>query len=323
MLQSNPNILYVGTGSDGIRSNVITGKGVYKSTDAGKSWTHVGLIEAGQIGAVEIHPTKSEVIFVAAIGQAFQPNTERGVFRTKDGGKSWKKVLFIADTVGISDIEFAPADPNTIYATAWRVERKPWTIISGGINGGIYKSTDGGDSWKLKRTGLPQELIGKIDLAVSKADPNRLSAIVEAPGNAGGLYRSDDRGESFRQISDRSELVNRPFYYANLESNPLNADILFSNANRFMRSDDGGETWRVLSTPHGDNHDIWVHPADTSLWVQANDGGVNVTTNIIYSFLSVLLKIGSFLKSEYHFLNFSAALRVSLCMLVISKIVIH
>ena len=279
VVQSNPNILYVGTGSDGIRSNVITGKGVYKSTDSGKSWTHVGLTNAGQIGAVEIHPTKPEVIFVAAIGQAFQPNTERGVFRTKDGGKNWKKVLFIADTVGISDIEFAPADPNTIYATAWRVERKPWTIISGGINGGIYKSTDGGDSWKLKRTGLPQELIGKIDLAVSAADPNRLSAIVEAPEDAGGLYRSDDKGETFRQVSDRKELVNRPFYYTNLESNPLDADILFSNANRFMRSDDGGKTWRVLSTPHGDNHDIWIHPADTALWVQANDGGVNVTTN--------------------------------------------
>tara|TARA_B100001123_G_scaffold420101_1_gene526094 strand:- start:280 stop:3048 length:2769 start_codon:yes stop_codon:yes gene_type:complete len=279
VVQSNPNILYVGTGSDGIRSNVITGKGVYKSTDAGKSWTHVGLIEAGQIGAVEIHPTKSEVIFVAAIGQAFQPNTERGVFRTKDGGKNWKKVLFIADTVGVSDIEFAPDDANTIYATAWRAERKPWTIISGGMNGGIYKSIDGGDSWKLKRNGLPQGLIGKIDLAVSVADPNRLSAIVEAPGDAGGLYRSDDKGETFRQVSDRKELVNRPFYYTNLESNPLDADILFSNANRFMRSDDGGETWRVLSTPHGDNHDIWIHPADTSLWVQANDGGVNVTTN--------------------------------------------
>ncbi len=156
VLQSDPNILYVGTGSDGIRSNIIIGKGIYKSTDAGKSWMHIGLTDAGQIGAVEIHPTKPEVIFVAAIGQAFQPNTERGVFRTKDGGKSWKKVLFIADTVGVSDIEFAPGDPNIIYATAWRVERKPWTIISVGENGGIYKYTDGGDSWKLMGIGLPE-----------------------------------------------------------------------------------------------------------------------------------------------------------------------
>ncbi len=279
VVQSNPNVVYVGTGSDGIRSNVITGKGVYKSTDAGKSWKHAGLTDAGQIGAVEIHPDNLEVVFVAAIGQAFHPNSERGVFRSKDGGESWEKVLFIADTVGVSDIEFSPDDPKTIYAAAWRAERKPWTIISGGKNGGIYKSPDGGDSWELKRKGLPEGLIGKIDLAVSASDPDRLSAIVEAQGDAGGLYRSDDRGESFRQISDRKELVNRPFYYTNLESNPLNADILFSNANRFMRSDDGGETWRVLSTPHGDNHDIWIHPADTSLWVQANDGGVNVTTN--------------------------------------------
>ena len=274
VVQSNPNVIYVGTGSDGLRSNVITGKGIYKSVDDSETWQHVGLKNSGHIGAVEIHPTDPKVVFVAAIGQAFQPNKERGVFRTKDSGKTWKKVLFIADTVGISDLKFAPDNPNIVYAAAWRAERKPWTIISGGKNGGIYKSTDGGDTWELKRNGLPEGLIGKIDLAVSKADPNRLSAIVEAPGDAGGLYRSDDRGESFRQISDRRELVNRPFYYANLESNPLNADILFSNANRFMRSDDGGETWRVLSTPHGDNHDIWVHPADTSLWVQANDGGV-------------------------------------------------
>ncbi len=279
VVQSNPEVVYVGTGSDGLRSNVITGKGIYKSTDDGETWQHVGLNNSGHIGAVEIHPTNPKVVFVAAIGQAFQPNKERGVFRTKDGGKTWKKVLFIADTVGISDLKFAPDNPNTVYAAAWRAERKPWTIISGGQNGGIYKSTDGGDTWELKRNGLPKGLIGKIDLAVSAADPNRLSAIVEAPGDVGGLYRSDDRGESYRQISDRKELVNRPFYYANLESNPLNADILFSNANRIMRSDDGGETWRVLSTPHGDNHDIWIHPADTSLWVQANDGGVNVTTN--------------------------------------------
>ncbi|MEE2877339.1 MAG: hypothetical protein VX822_06130 [Candidatus Neomarinimicrobiota bacterium] len=279
VVQSNPDIVYVGTGSDGIRSNVITGKGVYRSTNAGKSWKHVGLKDAGQIGAMEIHPNNPENVFVAAIGQAFQPNSERGVFRTEDGGKTWEKVLFIADTIGVSDIEFAPDEPNTVYASAWRAERKPWTIISGGKHGGIYKSTDGGDSWKLKRNGLPKGLIGKIDLAVSAADPDRLSAIVEAPGDSGGLYRSDDRGETFRQVSDRKELVNRPFYYTNLESNPLDADILFSNANRFMRSDDGGKTWRVLSTPHGDNHDIWIHPADTSLWIQSNDGGVNVTTN--------------------------------------------
>ena len=277
--QKNPSIVYVGTGSDGIRSNVINGKGVYKSMDAGKTWKNVGLTNVGLIGAVEIHPTNPNLVYIAAIGQPFQPNSERGVFRSKNGGKSWKKILFIADTVGVVDIEFAPDDPNTIYAATWRTERKPWTIISGGKNGGIYKSTDGGDSWKKKTRGLPKGLIGKIDLAVSPDDPKRLYALVEAPKPQGGLYRSNNRGESYKLISTKSEIINRPFYYINIEANPKNADILFSSANRFMRSDDGGESWRNLSTPHGDNHGVWIHPSDTSLWVQSNDGGVNVTFN--------------------------------------------
>ncbi len=277
--QKDPNIIYVGTGSDGIRSNVINGKGVYKSKDAGKTWQNIGLKNAGLIGAVEIHPSDPNLIYVAAIGQPFQPNNERGVFRSKNGGKSWKKVLFIADTVGVVDIELAPDNPNTLYAATWRTERKPWTIISGGKNGGIYKSTNGGDSWNKKIRGLPKGLIGKIDLAVSQNDPKRLYAVVEAPKNQGGLYRSNNRGESFKLVSTRSEVINRPFYYMNITANPKNANILFSSANRFMRSDDGGKTWRNLSTPHGDNHDVWIHPQDTSLWVQANDGGVNVTFN--------------------------------------------
>lgn len=277
--QKNPNIVYVGTGSDGIRSNVINGKGVYKSKDAGKTWKNIGLNKVGLIGAVEIHPTNPNLVYVAAIGQPFQSNDERGVFRSKNGGKTWEKILFIADTVGVVDIEFAPDNPNTIYASTWRTERKPWTIISGGKNGGIYKSTDGGETWKKKTRGLPKGLIGKIDLAVSPDDPKRLYAVVEAPKNEGGLYRSNNRGESFKLVSTRSEVINRPFYYMNITANPKNADILFSSANRFMRSDNGGKTWRNLSTPHGDNHGVWIHPQDTSLWVQANDGGVNVTFN--------------------------------------------
>ena len=281
--QKDPNVLYVGTGSDGIRSNVIVGKGVYKSKDAGKTWKNVGLRNSGLIGAVEIHPNNPNIVFVAAIGQPFEPNSERGVFRSLNGGQTWEKVLFISDTVGVVDIEFAPDDPNTVYAGTWRTERKPWTIISGGLNGGIYKSTNGGSNWKKIKRGLPKGLIGKIDLAVSEDDPDRLYALVEAPKGEGGLYRSNNRGESFKLVKtdpkDVRHLVNRPFYYINISSNPKNADILFSNANRFMRSDDGGKNWRILSTPHGDNHDIWIHPQDTSLWVQSNDGGVNVTFN--------------------------------------------
>ena len=277
--QRNPNIIYVGTGSDGIRSNVINGDGVYKSKDGGKTWNHVGLPKAGLIGAVEIHPDNPNEVFVAAIGQPFQTNIERGVYRSRDGGKSWKKVLFIADSVGVSDIEFAPGNPKIIYAATWRTERKPWTIISGGQNGGIYKSQNGGETWVKKSKGLPKGLIGKIDLAVSPNDPDRLYALIEAPIGEGGLYRSNNLGDSFKLVSTRLEIINRPFYYMNITANPKNADIIFSSANRFMRSDDGGKNWHNLSTPHGDNHDIWIHPKDTSLWVQSNDGGVNVTFN--------------------------------------------
>jgi len=278
--KSDNNIIYTGTGSDGLRSNVIVGKGVYKSIDAGESWKHIGLKDAGQIGAVEIHPDNPDVVFIAAIGQPFQPNNERGVFRTRDGGLNWEKVLFHSDTVGAGDVEFAPDNPDIIYASLWRAERKPWTIISGGYqSGGIYKSVDGGESWQKKTEGLPTGLIGKIDLAVSAADPKRLYAIVEAPELAGGLYRSNDYGESFLQISARKELVNRPFYYCNVDANPLNADMIISNANPGLISRDAGLSWEKINPPHGDNHDIWINPSDTSIWIQSNDGGANVTVN--------------------------------------------
>jgi len=280
VVQSNPNIVYVGTGSDGLRSNVITGKGVYKSVDAGKTWEYIGLKEVGQIGAVEIHPDDPNTVLVAAIGQAFQTTQDRGVYKTTDGGGSWDKVFYLSDSVGAVDLEFAPDNPNVIYASMWRAERKPWTIISGGFqSGGIYKSTDGGTNWSKKTSGLPGGLIGKIDLAVSAADPQRLYAIVEAPEKQGGLFRSDDQGETFTQVSDRKELVNRPFYYCNVDSNPLNADMVISNANPAMISRDAGVSWTKITPPHGDNHDIWINPSDTLIWIQANDGGANVTTN--------------------------------------------
>lgn len=277
---TNPDIVYVGTGSDGIRSNVIIGKGVYKSINAGKTWKHIGLEKVGQIGAVEIHPTNPEIIFVAAQGQPFQKNPERGVYQSKDGGASWKQVLFVADSVGAVDVEFAPANPNIVYATMWRNERKPWTIISGANKvGGVYKSTDGGATWKKMTEGLPQGLIGKIDLAVSAADPNRLYALVEAPKGEAGLYRSEDQGNSFKLMSTKKELYARPFYYLNVDANPLNADVVFVNEEDFLKSTDGGKTWKEIRTPHGDNHDMWMNPRDTSVFIQSNDGGANITTN--------------------------------------------
>ena len=279
VFQSNPDIVYVGTGSDGLRSNIIVGKGIYKSVDAGKNWSHIGLEGVGQIGAVEIHPSDPDIIYVAAIGQPFMKSDERGLYKSADGGGSWEKILYLSDSIGIVDIEFAPDDPNTIYAASWRAERKPWTIISGSTNGGAYKSDDAGVTWKKINLGIDSKYIGKIDFAVSKSDPDRLFVMVEASGGKGGLYKSEDRGESFEHMNSREELVNRPFYYLNIESNPLNSDILYSSANRFMISRDAGKSWKSYSTPHGDNHDIWINPGDTSIWIQSNDGGANITFN--------------------------------------------
>ncbi len=286
---SNKQLVYVGTGSDGIRSNVIIGKGMYRSQDAGATWSRIGLSSVGQIGAVLVHPTDENLVYVAAIGNPFKKTDDRGIYRSRDGGTTWDKILFHSDSVGAVDLEFAPDDPTTIYASMWRAERKPWTIISGGHQiGGIYKSTDGGDTWSKLSQGLPQGLIGKSDLAVSAADPNRLWALVEAPQGEGGVFRSDDRGESFALVSTKKELIDRPFYYCNIDVNPQNANSLYVNSTRFWHSTDGGINWTSQSTPHGDNHDMWIHPTDSNLYVQANDGGANVTRDGGQTWSSIL-----------------------------------
>ncbi len=274
---TNPNIIYVSTGSDGLRSNVIIGKGVYKSTDGGKTWEHKGLEKTGNSGAVLIHPENPNLVYVAAIGNPFISNPERGVYRSKDGGDSWELVLFVSAETGAVDLEFAPDNPDEIYATMWRAERKPWTIISGGEEGGVYKTMDGGDSWDALTTGLPTGLRGKADLAVSAADPDRVYVLIEAPGSEGGVYRSDNRGRGFRQVSDFQPIRNRPFYYCNLEAHPTNPDILWGMAEGHYKSEDGGESWSRQRVPHGDNHDMWINPDNPDLLIQSNDGGANVT----------------------------------------------
>lgn len=276
--ESDPNVIYLGTGSDDIRSNVSTGRGIYKSTDAGQTWSFAGLYDAGQIGAVRIHPTNPNVAWVAAIGNAFKPNSERGVFKTTDGGKTWHKVLFLSDSIGAADVELNPANPDVVYAWMWRGERKPWTIISGGREGGFYKSTDGGEHFTKITGGLPTELIGKANLAVTAANPSRIYALVEAkPG--GGLYRSEDAGQSWKQISNFAQLITRPFYYVALGVDPTNADVVYAGAENFYKSIDGGANWTPLRTPHGDNHDIWINPKDSRIMIQSNDGGANVSND--------------------------------------------
>ncbi|NNF33666.1 MAG: hypothetical protein HKN68_06140 [Saprospiraceae bacterium] len=278
---TDPNIIYVGTGSDGLRSNVIAGKGVYKSVDAGKTWMDIGLKNTGHIGAVEIHPDNYNVVYVAAIGDAFQPTQERGLFKTTNGGMTWDKVLYISDKSGVSDVEMLPGNPEIVFATAWKAERKPWTILSGGENeeGGLYKSVDGGKNWNKITNGLPTGLIGKIDLAVCKNDSKVIYALVEAPGEEGGMYRSDDQGHSFKHVSNYGGIRTRPFYYTNVDVDPINPDIVYVMATGYFKSTDGGKNWSRMRPPHGDNHDMWINPENPDLFIQANDGGANVTHN--------------------------------------------
>ncbi|HEY8228347.1 MAG TPA: hypothetical protein VIG25_23985 [Pyrinomonadaceae bacterium] len=276
--ESDPNIIYLGTGSDGVRSNVSTGRGVYKSIDGGQSWSFVGLYNAGQIGAVRIHPTNPNIVWVAAVGDIFKPNIDRGIFKTSDGGQTWRKVLFVSDTVGAMDVETQPGNPNIVYAWMSRLERKPWTIISGSREGGFYKSTDGGEHFTRIATGLPTELIGKANLAVTPANPQRIYALIEAkPG--GGLYRSEDAGQSWSLVNSQGSLVQRPFYYTTLGADPTNADIVYAGAEGFFKSVDGGKTFTPFRTPHGDNHDIWINPTNNQIMIQSNDGGANISTD--------------------------------------------
>ncbi len=274
--ESNPDVIYVGTGSDGVRSNVSTGRGVYRSDDAGKSWAFVGLYHAGQIGAVRIHPSNPDMAWVTAMGDAFKPNHDRGIYKTSDGGKSWRQTLFISDSTGAMDVELQPGNPNVVYAWMSRLERKPWTIISGSHEGGFYKSTDGGEHWSHITAGLPNDLIGKGNLAVTAANPNRIYALVEAkPG--GGLYRSDDAGQSWALVNTTAGLITRPFYYTTLGADPTNADVVYAGAESFYKSVDGGKTMTGMRVPHGDNHDIWISPKDGNTMVESNDGGAVVS----------------------------------------------
>jgi photosystem II stability/assembly factor-like uncharacterized protein len=277
--ESNPDIVYVGTGSAAIRSNVILGKGVYKSTDAGRTWTHVGLAGVGQIGSVKVNPRNPDVVFVAALGQPFGPSPDRGVFRTTDGGRTWKKTLFINDRTGAVSLSMNPSNPDEIYAGAWRGERKPWTIISGGPagEGGLYKTTDGGETWTHLTRGLPRDLIGKTGVDLAPSNPARVYAILEAPGAEAGVYRSDDAGATWRQVSSQPSLIARPFYYTYITVDPRNADIVYVNNLSFWKSTDGGRAWRSLPTPHGDNHGLWINPDNPDVFIQSNDGGANVT----------------------------------------------
>jgi len=273
---SNPDTIYVGTGSSKIRSNVSIGRGMYKSTDAGKTWTFAGLRDVGQISTVRVHPTNPDLVYVAALGNPFIDSPERGVYRSTDGGKTWKNVLHISDSAGAADLEIQPGSPNVLFACMWHGQRKPWTIISGAREGGIYKSTDGGDHWTKLAGGLPNDLFGRSNVAISAAAPNRIYALIEAkPGS--GLYRSEDAGATWALVNGSGNLITRPFYYTTLGVDPMNPDVVFVGDEGWYRSADGGKSFRPSPAPHGDHHDIWINPKNSQYMIQSNDGGANVS----------------------------------------------
>jgi photosystem II stability/assembly factor-like uncharacterized protein len=276
---SDPNVVYVGTGSACIRSNVITGRGVYGSTDGGETWRFLGLRDSGAIGDLVVHPADPDMVYVAALGRIFGPNEERGVFRSRDGGATWEKVLWVSARTGAVDLAMDPRNPRKIFAAAWTAERKPWTITSGSEESGLFVSHDGGDTWARVTRGLPTGLVGKIAVEVSPADPARVWALVEAEGDARGLYRSDDGGRSFAMVNGQVSLTYRPWYYTHLTADPKNRDKVYVSNETFWLSVDGGDSFERRPTPHGDNHALWIHPADPERMVQGNDGGANVSWN--------------------------------------------
>jgi photosystem II stability/assembly factor-like uncharacterized protein len=276
--QSNPNVIYAGTGSSKIRSNISIGRGIYKSVDAGKTWTFLGLRDVGQIATVRVDPTDPDIVFVAVSGNPFVPNKERGVYRSNDGGKTWKHVLALSDKLGAADLELQPGHPNVVFACMWYGQRKPWTILSGSMDGGIYKSTDSGDTWSKLGHGLPDQLFGRSNVAISQASPDRVWALIEAKPGA-GLYRSDDAGATWSLVNGEEKLTTRPFYYDTLGVDPNNADIVYVGNESWMRSVNAGKTFVSMRVPHGDNHDVWINPKNSQDMIEANDGGANVSLN--------------------------------------------
>jgi photosystem II stability/assembly factor-like uncharacterized protein len=277
--ESNPDIVYVGTGEEDIRGNVTHGDGVWKSTDAGKTWAYVGLGDTRQIGRIRVHPKNPDVVFVAALGHTFGPNTERGIFKSENGGKSWRRVLYQSDSAGAVDLSMDATDPNTLYASFWHAYRQPWKLVSGGSGSGIFKSTDGGENWTniSRNPGLPSGVLGKIGITVSPANPKRVWALVEA--DSGGVFRSDDAGATWTKVNSDRNLRQRAWYYTRIYADTKDTNTVYALNTGMYRSTNGGKTFRSISVPHGDNHDLWISPLDNNRMIEANDGGANVSFN--------------------------------------------
>ncbi|MEW5899989.1 MAG: glycosyl hydrolase [Acidobacteriota bacterium] len=277
--ESDPNVVFVGMGEAPIRGNVSHGDGVYKSTDAGKTWKHVGLSDTSQIPRVRIHPQNPDLVYVAALGHVYGPNEDRGVFRTTDGGKTWERILFRNNKTGAIDLTLDAANPRVIYAALWEASRTPHSLTSGGPGSGLFKSTDGGNTWTeiSRHQGLSRGVLGKIGVAVSPAKPERVWAIVEAED--GGVFRSDDGGATWLRVNEDRRLRQRAWYYSRIYADPQDAETVYVLNTGFYRSDDGGRTYKNIPVPHGDNHDLWIDPDNPKRMINSNDGGANVSLN--------------------------------------------
>ncbi len=277
---SDSNVVYVGTGETCIRGNISHGDGVYKSTDAGKTWTNVGLRDTRHIGRVIVHPRNPDIVFVAALGHAYGPNAERGVFRSLDGGKTWDKVLYKDEKTGAIDVTFNPSNTSILFAALWEANRSPYSMTSGGPGSGLYKSTDGGATWKrLEGSGLPKGTMGRIGVSVSGGNPERVWALIEAKEEEGGLYRSDNGGDNWRRVNEERTLRQRAWYYTHVIADPKDAETVYVLNVSIQRSVDGGRTFSTMRAPHGDNHGLWIDPTNPQRMINANDGGATVSVN--------------------------------------------
>jgi photosystem II stability/assembly factor-like uncharacterized protein len=275
--KSNPNIIYAGTGEVEMRNNISFGDGMYKSTDAGKTWKHIGLEKSYAIGTVAVDPLNPDIVYAAALGKVFGANKERGVYRSKDGGTSWQQVLSYDDSTGCVDVKIDPNNPLILYASMWRAHRTPYSLSSGGKGSGLYKSMDGGNTWKLisENPGMPKGLMGKIICTVSPVNSQRLFAVVE--NEHGGVFKSEDGGENWSVVSTQNDLTQRPWYFSQIFADTKNENTVYILNVEFFKSIDGGVTWSRVSNRHGDNHDMWINPDNANNWIMADDGGPQVT----------------------------------------------
>ncbi|MDE8652028.1 VPS10 domain-containing protein [Novosphingobium album (ex Liu et al. 2023)] len=276
---SNPDVVYIGMGEHALRGNVIQGDGVYRSADGGKTWTHAGLKDSQSISRLLVDPRDPDLVYAVVLGHPYDKHAERGIFRTRDGGKTWKQVLFKSDGAGAIDLTIDPRNRNVMFAAIWDVNRKPWQLTSGGPDSGLWKSSDGGETWSeiTRNPGLPAGIVGKIGVAVSGADGNRVWALVE--NREGGLFRSDDAGATWTKVNDERKIRQRAFYYSRIYADPVNKDVVYAMNTSFFRSEDGGKTFKAIPTLHGDNHDLWIDPANPRRMIEGNDGGASVSTN--------------------------------------------